>query len=399
MRARHTSRTLHRTIHSQPNNAHHNHTRPFSSTANRLRNGAVPIFHPSPSETLNQLLNSIRTKVILPAHLKRPQQNLIYRTQHHAMLRSEPFEVDVGPPGATEKFTLEPIDRTKDVPNSWKSLQEAMRLMGEGTREGGRGYDNLIPLLTGLRTAGRKWKTWQWEIIARTAGAHDAAYALLEAVRQADRTGLYLYDIRVVREIVWACRARAALHEWDAVSCAKALGYLEELARLMEDPDQKREQTRALNRGDLDVPIDATRQADTIGVVVEVAAMRLRALQQEGGESALVDEVRNTLQRYVKRLLPNMEMAVDEEKKAIDAGKPLAMVADYELLRWVPVLHGLVGAEDMREFAQEEGKVKKHIEALQQKIRDLRDTIVERVGGDEGGKRRGLVECRKLNIA
>ena len=399
----------------------HHTNRSFTTSQRRNRNGAVPVFHPTPHSTLSNLLETIRQKIFLPAHLKRPQQNLIYRTKYHPMLRSEPFDVEIGPPGKAEKFTLEPIDRTKDVPDGWKSLLEAMRLMGKssrivahdkraGRKTGGNStisatrvasdksfqhheYDNLIPLLIGLRIAGRKWKSWQLEIISQIAGRDDAIFALIEAIRQAKRTGLYLFDIRVVREIAWACRAHAVRHGWQVDNCGKALRYLQELARLMEDPVQKDEQAKAVNRGEITEKIDPTGQPDVIGVAVELAAMHLSGLLETNADEKTLNAARKTLQTYLERLLLNMESGCNEEEKAIVAGKPLQSIADYELLRWVPVLHGLTVVECLNgDSTHTNARVQ--IKNLQQKITALRNTL----GDDKTGNRRGLVASKLVEI-
>ncbi|KAL9050516.1 MAG: hypothetical protein Q9162_006581 [Coniocarpon cinnabarinum] len=353
-------------------------------------------------------------------------------TRHRALLESDPFEVEVGSADQTESFLLQPIDRTKGVPDSWKSLRRAMELMGQSestvidagaakrkakekgkvdkkrqakedkgeiedvTQEGARRneFDNLIPLLTGLRTAGRKWKPWQWEIIARTAGEHGATYALLNAARQAEKTGLYLYDLRVVREIVWACRLHALKNDWSVESCTKALGYMEQLVRLMEEPAQKKERERAINKGLLDSKVNALRQPDVIGCVVEVAAARVAAMRKVGADGEIIGEAQKSLDGYLQRLLPNMTAAVDESTKAVAEAKPLGMVADYELLRWVPALHGL-NVLQQESLASTEG-LSQHAEKLSTKVSDAKAAVLDSVGGDEGGKRRGLIWCNAV---
>ena len=341
------------------------------------------------------------------------------------MLQSDPFEVEVGSGDYSEKFLLEPIDRTKDVPNSWKSVRRVMKLMGESeiARRRARAqrkskdgqtqetqaqveefagkvrrneFDNLLPLLAGMRNSGRHWKLWQWEIVARMAGENDAAYALVEAARQAEETGLYLYDLRIIREVIWACRLHAASSQWSAEKCAKALGYLEELARLMEDPVQKREEQRAINKGILDGKLNPLKQADVIGVAVELAAKRVEALEDEETEEVLI-HARTNLHNYLHRLLPNIDNAIDESAKAVAEAEPLGMVADYELLRWVPVLHGLKTVQSALK-SKNTTDLGDYIERVSKRVQDARNTVIDSVGGDEGGKRRGLIWCESARL-
>ena len=350
------------------------------------------------------------------------------------MLQSDPFEVEVGTEQQVESFVLEPIDRTKDVPNSWKGLRRAMELMGQneaGAVDAGaarkkakeRGkvgkdrpaqetqteveesasevarkneFDNLVPLLTGLRIAGRRWKSWQWEIIARTAGQNSAVYALLDAARQAEKTGLYLYDLRVIREVLWACRSYVANDNWSPASCEKALRYVEEFTRLMEDPMQWREKEKAMRKKTLDESHNPLRQADVIGIVVELAAKRVEALKITGAEEMVIAEAQKTLSDYLDRLLPNISSTFDESSKAVAEAKPLGMVADYELLRWVPVLNGLktvqkLGLRDNDNFTEQ-------VESLLKKVDDAKSAVVDNVGGDEGGRRRGLIWCNAAQV-
>lgn len=253
-------------------------------------------------------------------------------------------------------------------------------------------YNNLIPLLAGLRITGRKWKTWQWERIVRTVGEHDAVFALLEAARQAERTGFYLHHIRVVREVVWACRAHAVKNAWDAASCAKALRYLEEFARAMEDPIQRREQIRAVNKGELNRKLNVLAQADVIGVAVELAAKRVEAVIKEGvDDDEVVKSSREKLEGYLARLLPNVNRAAHEDHASAEEGMSRGAAADYELLRWAPVLHGLVTAEKTNSGGVI-GNFRVHIESYQEQFRAWRDTAK---GASSG---RGLSRCQETQL-
>jgi hypothetical protein len=287
--------------------------------------------------------------------------------------------VDIG----SENVQLLPLDATKDIPNSWKSIVKAMQLMGASKAD----WNNLVSLLEGMKIAGRRWKTWQLEMVVREAGKQGMSSVVVEAVRAAGRTGLVLRDIRVAREAMWACRQRAVKSDWARGETAKAIRNAESLAEMMEGE---------LHWGGSRRPdgLDPRRQADVLGVVVELCSARavrhLEGMDEDG-----------KVEMYAKRLVDHLEGMGEGETMQVKDGEsfkmPWAASADYELLRWLPVRNALRMAKEVlggsmprREFVDQRSK------KLESVLVDARD-VVSGAQGDKRERRRGLKWLEESN--
>lgn len=334
----------------------------------------MPSFTPTTTSELTDLLSTIRSRIFLPAHLRTPQRALIFRTRHHALLRSDPVTLEIG----QESVTLQPLDMTKDIPSSWRSIVRAMQLMS--SRED---WNNLASLLEGMKTAGRRWKPWQLEKVVRDAGNAGMSAVVVECVRAAGRTGLVLRDVKVVREAMWACRNRGVSSSWSRGETEKALRNAEQIAEALEG---------GLHWGDAHKRpegVDPRKEADVLGVLVELAAQRASRWQK--GE-----DMDGKVEMYVKRLVSNLEAVGEQGAPALEVrghGEtkgPWAASADYELMRWIPVRNGLKLAKEVLKERMPQGQlVDARLERLESVIRDASE-VVRGAQGDKIEKRRGL---------
>ena len=329
----------------------------------RCYTGGLPTFIETPSSELNDLLATVRSRIFIPSHLSIPQQRLIYRARNHAMLRNDPFYVDIG----GESVQLQPIDRTKDVPDSWKSVMRAVDLLSgavTSNSKDNRLWDNLVAVLAGMRTAGRRWKAWQWERIVRQVGQAGAAHIVLAAVQQAEKTGLYLHDIRVVREVFWAFRTKAAQADWNLEHTDKALRYVRQVAALLDDKNHSAKR-------EADMP-DPRYEADLIGVLLELLAVRVENhLEKESPEE---QEELEKLRSYVERLMSNLDQS--QIGRTGNNRVFRAAEADYELLRGAPVYNGLRISQKILEGRMPQGDaVKKAIRELDEKLREAAEVV------------------------
>lgn len=262
-----------------------------------------------------------------------------------------------------------------------------------GTEAGavnGKDWENLIPLLEGMKTAGRRWRAWQWEYIARSAGEAGVAHILLDAARQPETTGLFLNDVRVVREVLWACRMKAVRDEWRLSSTTKALNYAEQVMRLMEDKRQSHEARRAVNKREAVEVVNPGKLPDVVGAVLELAACRAEALQSAETSGEEVDAAKNAVASYIGRLVPSLPKMRENVGSVALAPPPPAAAADYELLRWVPLMNGIQVAQGLFGGAiPEREALNRSLSQLEKTVTEAKETIVSNVGGDEGGKRRG----------
>lgn len=276
----------------------------------------------------------------------------------------------------SETVQLEPLDMTKDIPDSWGSVVRAMALMGDSRAD----WSNLLSLLEGMKNAGRRWRTWQVEKIVRDAGKAGMSGVVVECVRAAARTGLVLKDVRVVREAMWACRMRAVLSGWSKGETERALRNAEQLAELLEGELHL--------GGKRPEGLDPRREADVLGAVCELAAAR--AVRHHGG-----DDADGKVEMYVRRLVDNLagvgdEVAMEVQDKKEGLKTPWAATADYELMRWVPVRNALkVAQEVLGDKMPNQDLVNEKLQKLESVLSDARD-VVTGAQGDNREKRRGL---------
>lgn len=276
---------------------------------------------------------------------------------------------------ADESVQLEPLDATKDIPDSWKSMEKALDLMRDGTGD----WANVVGLLAGMRTAGRRFKSWQYEYVIRTAGEAGAGYVVVDAARAVRRTGLELRDLRLVREAFWACRSKAAREGWKAEPTEKALAWARQLAGLLDDSAHCGKLNLVGGR-------DPRIQPDIIAVVLELAAMR--ASRHTGGK-----DVDGKVLMYAERLMPNLEGAAEE-----DIGQEVAR-NDYEVLRWLPVLNGLELAQKvLGEQMPAKQTATRKIAQLRTKLSAAKNAIEAASVGTGRKKRRGLIWTDKMDL-
>lgn len=351
----------------------HEHQPGYNSLT--YKSGQLPQFIESETvPELDALLSEIRSKILVPSYLKEAQRKLVFKTKNHQMLLNEPFWVDVG----DDSVQLTPLDKTKDIPATWKSFSTAMQLMGDSPHH----WQNLNPLLEGIKVSrsGKDLKSWQQQVIVKTAGNKGMAHIVLEGVRSAERTGLRMRDVRVAREVLWACRMVAVLGEWSAVSTDKAVRYSTQIATLMDEESHcggKASETKDL----FESLGDPRRQPDIIGAALELAAVR--ADLHLAGEDT--DDV---VAKLTERLMANIERDPHTSKTGEpEKQKAQAAEADYQLERWVPVLSGLQAAKKLLSDATpHRAEVDQKIQELREKTMQWRATIAK--SGDPSTERR-----------
>lgn len=228
--------------------------------------GTVPVFKPTSSPKLDELLKTVREKSILPSYLSPNQQDLISKHKHKKSLEVEPVIVKIG----DEEFKLKHIDIMNDIPAFKLSLRNALGLMK--TRSD---YENIIGLLEGLnKHKDRVLRSQGMGFIARKLGEAGFQDILLELIRQASRTGFTLGKYDRGCQAMGAMSRKAYNSNWDAGDIDKALRWSEQLLDFMEHPVhiQKAESTT----------LKPERQPDVIGRVLELAAMK--ASRHEDGK-------------------------------------------------------------------------------------------------------------------
>lgn len=327
--------------------------------------GALPTFQPTPSPELDTLLSTFRSNVFLPSHLISLQKDLLYKKKNHPLLTSdEPATVRLG----DEVLQLHPLSHVKDEPNTRASFAKALDLMTE-TGD----FKNLPGFLEGLKTARRSIKGYQLEKAIRRANDCSRQSIVNECLRRTESTGLTLGNLRVAREAMWGATLRAVQSEWSQEGIEKAARHAEILWELMHDPrhHQKMHGTE-----------DAKKRPEILGILVQLSAARAR----KGGDKSAVE-------KYASFMLSHWGNGRDE----MIIGEGDWNDANYKLLMWAPVWHGIKLALEVSGAQSSLGKRlgEKMNQDLEPLVKQCRDILS--ANPPQEGVRRGLNMYEKLS--
>jgi hypothetical protein len=289
--------------------------------------GPVPVFTETSSSALDDLLTRVRNALIMPAHLAKQQQDLIYKDKNKRYLASESVTAII----ADEEFTLSHIDRLQDVPNGYQALWEAISLMKER-----KDWDNLPRLLHGMNNAQvlkfnkAKYRARK-SILARKLGQAGRQDVLLECIRRCAVTGMTLREPEFVAQVMFWFQMKALESDWDAEATSKALNWAELVSAMMDDT--------AHTGGTFEIGLkDPRTTPEVIGVLLELAAVR--ASKHLGGQ-----DKDGKVADYAQRLLLCLSQSAESSaagqtgafRKPEDGGKSLS--------RWIsthaPILYGM----------------------------------------------------------
>jgi hypothetical protein len=311
--------------------------------------GPVPAFTETSSPELDALLSSFRTKVFLPAHLSKDQQDLISKRKYMRALTVEPVIARIG----DEDFRLEHLDQLTDLPSTKKGLDEVMSLMKDK-----KDWNNIIPLLHGLHNAGRVLSDVKLNKLLRRAALAGRLDVILECARRVSDTGFTLKNPEVVAEFMWRIQDKAYLKNWDAKETKQALSWAEMVSDMLEDERHAGSKTIA---GEADPRV----RPEVTGIMLQLAAVRAAKHldgKDEGGKVA----------DYAERLL---KLPVDIERIATAADEDIH-AANHRLSILVPILHGMKVAQTVldpasniaEQLKEKTSKVQKLVAQKRQKL-------------------------------
>jgi len=205
------------------------------SFPNRLRiytllmrtSGALPNFLPPSSPELSKLLSTFNSQILLPEHLTKEQQKLVYSQESRAKLEAEPIEITLG----EVTLPLEHLDRNR-LPNRYKRLREICNQ--SETKED---WENVVRCLEGFQEAGIKVH-WQWqELVIRKLNLAGMQHLVLKALQRAKETGVKLSNYGVLRAVLRTVHDKAALADWAQDDTIKAHKLAKQVVELMEDEE------------------------------------------------------------------------------------------------------------------------------------------------------------------
>ncbi|KAL0931923.1 uncharacterized protein CTRU02_212876 [Colletotrichum truncatum] len=183
------------------------------------------IFDKTSTPGLAPILEEIQSSIILPFYLPIHQRKRVFSEKMKNSLRSDPVYIEVD--GHEHKFSF--IDEDS-LPASRAITWKALRAM-----QTAEDWNNFGRLLSGMRTAGRRYSEIDFVKMIRLAGIKGQIYTIIEAARQVRKTGLKLDTSEKVNEILHFVQMRAANSGWEKEKTEQALRWTEMVLEMLED--------------------------------------------------------------------------------------------------------------------------------------------------------------------
>ncbi|CRG87296.1 hypothetical protein PISL3812_04313 [Talaromyces islandicus] len=301
----------------------------------------IPSFGPVSTPELEKQLKYIREQLFVPMYMTERQRRLMFRPRYRERLVEEQVKVTIG----EEEFTLYPRIR-QQLPS-----KETVFSTMEGMKTP-KDWENLIPLLIGLRKSNIAVHPASYEKWVRLAGKSGATAVILELAKQTKRTGFTLSSYGVGLQLALSLyeRAQAAGFKGEAVSTA--LRHAEQAAQVMNTPEHTNSEPLQ----------DPKRQPWFIGVCLQLSAAQ--ALEQQGGEDAAAKAA-----SYARKLMGNWEL-VKTESASEKWGHRDELLQETVLIRG-----GLATALQVNSVSSDKNLRKQ----IQQRLKTLDDVISEQM--------------------
>ncbi|KAH7071236.1 hypothetical protein BKA63DRAFT_69451 [Paraphoma chrysanthemicola] len=232
--------------------------RGFSISSARSK-GALPVFLTPSNSELSSLLSTFNSKVLLPYHLTKEQQELVYRIANKAKLEAEPVDITLG----DVTLPLEHINRVR-LPKRWQTFKQIVTK--SETRDD---WENVVRALEGFQNAGIEVKTDWKEMVVRHLNSNGMQHLVLKALQRPKATGLSMREERLLLTVLRGIHDMAALADWDEEQTSKALRWAKQVAELLEEEDHHATQSR----GELASEKDLRGKPAVVAVPTEMAAV------------------------------------------------------------------------------------------------------------------------------
>ncbi|KAK8123525.1 hypothetical protein PG999_003443 [Apiospora kogelbergensis] len=220
-----------------------NQIRSFSSTPSRNAQ-QVAHFTPTSSTELDELLSTIRMKIILPSYLSLTQRKQLMSKRYEKKLAADPVIIDID--GEILKFRyLAPL--SGGIPNTEKSVMQAVTAF-----ETEDDFVNLRPLVEGIHNTNRKLDADFWNKMTRVVGSKGRIYEMIELARRAKWTGYRLDDSERVNELLLYVQLKAAEGGWSKGETEKALRWSEMVIELLQTDAHMPKSSQASSRLEYD---------------------------------------------------------------------------------------------------------------------------------------------------
>ncbi|KAK8076466.1 hypothetical protein PG994_003738 [Apiospora phragmitis] len=213
-----------------------NQLRSFSSTPSRNAQ-QVAHFTPTSSTQLDELLSTIRMKIILPSYLSLTQRKQLMSKRYEKKLAADPVIIDID--GEILKFRyLDPLHG--GLPNTQKSVMKAVTSF-----ETEDDFVNLRPLLEGIHNTRQRLDADFWTKMTRVIGAKGHIYEMIECARRAKATSYRLDNSERLNEMLLYVQLMAVESGWRPSQTEKALRWSEMIIELLETEAHQPRSSRA----------------------------------------------------------------------------------------------------------------------------------------------------------
>jgi hypothetical protein len=306
------------------------------------------------------MLNRFREEIFIPFGLGQKQQRLIFRPKYNHRLDEEPVTVTVG----DEKILLRAMDR-QSLPRKEEIVPLVKKM--KTTKD----WEQVIPLLIGLRMSRRYLKDARWEWLVRMAGNANAIGIMLECARQAERTGFRLDRHGIVQKLIFALHSKARAADFKGPETARALSLAEQAVSMMEWPEHINTKLSE----------DPKRKPFVIGALLELSAARAHD-EFEG------KDIDGKVQSYAERLLATWPLGSFKESSTW-------YVTDHMLQENIPIWNGIKIALELKDISHNKSLSK----SLKARANDLRTLISRQIQVPENVQTRpstGLREALDL---
>ncbi|KAI1396103.1 hypothetical protein F4819DRAFT_476336 [Hypoxylon fuscum] len=347
--------------------------RTFTSSARR--DAGIAHFTPTSSPQLDELLSTIRHKIILPSYLPTEQRKKIFSAKYEKKLQSDPIIIEID--GEVLKFRYQNV--FTDIPQTRRSVVQAISQF-----ESPDDFANLRPLLEGIAYANRKFGPDFYAKILRTVGAKGRIYDVIDCARSVARTGYKLDSSEKANEVLHFVQMKAVETKWDEAQTAKALRWAEMVLDLLQEEvhQPKRRKDEPMLEGELPLYRDP---------MVLLAPLHLTAalVAKQGAEAEGAEEVKDKLTKYARhvvRLWP--------EGKKLTEVQPAALYEDYDKMGYLrepnkfvalaaPLLKGLDTAISVLSEPELARQLQARRDVLAAEVREARTAVKDDGRGQE----------------
>jgi hypothetical protein len=197
-----------------------------NSTTSAPPKAGIPSFGPASTPELEKQLKYIREQLFVPMYMTDRQRRLMFRARYKERLLEENIKVTIG----EEEFTLYPRIR-QQLPDKETvfSTMETMKTPKD--------WENLLPLLIGLRKSKIAVHPRSYEKWVRLAGKSGATAVILELAKQTKRTGFTLASYGVGLQLALSLYEKAEAAGFKGEAVTTALRHAEQAAQLMNTPE------------------------------------------------------------------------------------------------------------------------------------------------------------------